>query len=387
MKFRIKETRHTRNVSVDIDINKPDEEFVGLVDENNSPGKLKPLIDTAWKGLKNGFAPQLCEEGVGGTYFMHDAQKRKIGVFKPQDEEPYNINNPKGYRPRLGSDAGIKEGILVGEASIRECAAYLLDHGNFASVPATDLVLCQHPAFHFSDKEEGECVDAADMMDDYEVLRSPKLGARAKIGSFQEFVSHDGDCEDLSRSTLRQFPVDEVHKIAQLDIRIMNSDRHGGNILYKEVFNDFTGEESFELIPIDHGYALPSKFDEASFEWLQWPQAKEPMSERTRKYIASINVKQEVEMLRVKFGKTIREEHINVLKTSTMLLQKGAKAGLTFYEIGSMVCRPYLDEMSTLERLVAKAIDEVPQKDENGFLEVLSKLMDEEIQIIAQEGI
>jgi hypothetical protein len=126
MKFRIKETRHTKDVSVDIDIKKPDEEFVGLVDANNSPGKLKPLIDTAWKGLKHGFAPQLCEEGVGGTYFMHDAQKRKIGVFKPQDEEPYNINNPKGYRPRLGSDAGIKEGILVGEASIRECAAYLV---------------------------------------------------------------------------------------------------------------------------------------------------------------------------------------------------------------------------------------------------------------------
>jgi hypothetical protein len=168
------------------------------------------------------------------------------------------------------------------------------------------------------------------MLEEYEVLRSPKMGARAKIGSFQEFVSHDGDCEDISRNTLRQFPVDEVHKIAQLDIRIMNSDRHGGNILYKEVINDF-GEEGYELIPIDHGYALPSKIDEASFEWLQWPQAKEPMSERTLKYIASINVRQEIEILRHKFGNTIREEHFKVLKTSTMLLQKSAKAGLTLY--------------------------------------------------------
>ncbi len=88
-------------------------------------------MEVASKGLKNGNAPLLCEEGVGGTYFMHDHQRRKVGVFKPQDEEPYNINNPKGFRPRLGSDAGYKEGILVGEASIRECIAYvvrLTDH-------------------------------------------------------------------------------------------------------------------------------------------------------------------------------------------------------------------------------------------------------------------
>ncbi len=42
-----------------------------------------------------------------------------------------------------------------------------------------------------------------------------KSGIRAKIGSFQEFVDHDGDCEDISRSLLLRFPVDEVRFITE----------------------------------------------------------------------------------------------------------------------------------------------------------------------------
>jgi hypothetical protein len=50
---------------------------------------------------------ELCEEGVGGTYFMKNKKGRRIAIFKPQDEEPFHVNNPKGYRPRANSDAGI----------------------------------------------------------------------------------------------------------------------------------------------------------------------------------------------------------------------------------------------------------------------------------------
>lgn len=44
----------------------------------------------------------------------------------------------------------------------------------------------------------------------------------------------------------------EVHKIAVLDMRLANADRHGGNILIRK---DDNGQ--IELIPIDHGYCLP----------------------------------------------------------------------------------------------------------------------------------
>lgn len=380
MKFRIKETRHTRNVSVDIDIKRSDEDFVGLLDVINSPTKIKPLVEVARKGLQKGNAPQLCQEGVGGTYFMHDQESRKIGVFKPQDEEPYNINNPKGYRPRTGSDIGFKEGILAGEASIRECAAYMLDHENFAGVPVTDLVLCQHPAFHFnlgSKPEDSGFVD--------QVFSTPPTGIKAKIGSFQEFISHEGDCEDIGRAMILKFPVDEVHKIAQLDIRIMNADRHGGNILYISSNSDYE-ERTFNLIPIDHGYALPSTLDEASFEWLSWPQAKEPMSEKTLEYIKFLDVKKEIECLHEKFGNTIREEHFRILRISTMLLQKGAKAGLSFYDIGSMVCRSSSEEPSQLEQFVSSALKMASGNYDNMFFDCLSTILDKEIDQVMDDS-
>jgi len=395
MKFRDRETRHTRQVSVDIPINSKEEEFVGLLDVNNSPTQIKPLIEDAWKGLKTGRSPELCEEGVGGTYFMRDPQNRKIAVFKPQDEEPFNINNPKGYRPRRGSDAGFKEGILVGEASIRECVAYLLDHERFASVPVTDLVLCQHPAFHCGHKsaeEKPSKIEEFNLIDYIEEsLRSPRQSfhsCKIKIGSFQEFVQHDGNCEDISRSLLAKFPADEVHKIAQLDIRMINADRHGGNILYREV-EDEIGEPAYMLIPIDHGYALPSTLDEAWFEWLSWPQAKVKMSEKTLEYIKNLDVDKEIEMLKEKFGGTIRDEHYRVLRIGTMLLQKGAAAGLTFYQIGCVVCRLNLKEPSVLELMVAKAsskvLKELEKPDDAAFLSCLGSVMDEEIAHISNQ--
>ncbi len=137
----------------------------------------------------------------------------------------------------------------------------------------------------------------------------------------------------------------------------MNSDRHGGNILYREVINDF-GEESYVLIPIDHGYALPSSLSEASFDWLNWPQAKEPMSPTTLHYIEALNVEEEIEMLKAKFGNSLREEHFRVFRLSTMLLKKGAIAGLTFHEIGAMLCRVVFEEPSILENIVSSVLEQ-----------------------------
>ena len=71
-----------------------------------------------------------------------------------------------------------------------------------------------------------------------------------KIGSLQMFMENNGSCEDMGPGA---FPVEEVHKISVLDIRLANADRHAGNILLsKEQVDGKT-----LLIPIDHGYCLP----------------------------------------------------------------------------------------------------------------------------------
>jgi hypothetical protein len=50
------------------------------------------------------------------------------------------------------------------------------------------------------------------------------------------------------------------------DLRLGNADRNGGNILVRR--NSESGQ--WELIPIDHGYCLPSTFEDLSFEWMYW---------------------------------------------------------------------------------------------------------------------
>jgi len=378
---QIAEGRTHRGITLDLNIQNKDESFIHLVD-NNLPMKerrLQDIVTAIRQGMIKGNRPELCEEGVGGTYFFRDCSRKRIGVFKPEDEEPFSINNPKGFSPSKGSYVSqFKEGIMGGEASVRECAAYLLDHDSFAGVPPTDLVLCQHPSFYSNPEDDDSNAGSPNGL----FFLSQPLGRKVKLGSLQEFVDHDGDTEDMGPAFLSKFPVDEVHKIAVLDVRLCNADRHGGNILFREDLSD-DGRTSYVLIPIDHGYTLPSTFADTTFTWMNWPQAKEKMSERTKDYIRSLDAELDIELLKQKFGRTIREEHFRVLRITTMLLKKAADADLSFYDIAQMMCRTKGDELSTLEKLCSEAVNnQGDNKDDRNFMQCLSGLLDMEIERI-----
>ena len=51
----------------------------------------------------------------------------------------------QGFVGRALGDPGLKPTVRVGEAAMREVAAYLLDHEHFARVPATALVKVGRP--------------------------------------------------------------------------------------------------------------------------------------------------------------------------------------------------------------------------------------------------
>lgn len=201
------------------------------------PLVVNDMIKSASDGLKSGNSPVRSREGTGGAYFMQGSSGQKfVGVFKPIDEEPMAENNPQGL-PLSPNGEGLKKGTKVGEGALREVAAYILDHPKsgrrsmsgeergFAGVPPTAMIECLHPGFNH-----------------------PK-GIKTKIGSLQMFTENDGSCEDMGPAS---FPVEEVHKISVLDIRLANADRHGGNILMSKDENGKT-----VLVPIDHGYCLP----------------------------------------------------------------------------------------------------------------------------------
>uniref|UniRef100_A0A1J3JHS8 1-phosphatidylinositol 4-kinase n=1 Tax=Noccaea caerulescens TaxID=107243 RepID=A0A1J3JHS8_NOCCA len=326
------------------------------------PLLLKELISSTIEGLEKGNGPIKSSDGSGGAYFMQDPSGHKyVSVFKPIDEEPMAVNNPHGMSVSVDGE-GLKKGTQVGEGAIREVAAYVLDYPmtgprtfphdqiGFAGVPPTTMVKCLHKDFNHPNG--------------YTV--SPE---NVKIGSLQMFVSNVGTCEDMG---YRVFPVDQVHKISVLDMRLANADRHGGNILVSRDGKD----GQIRLTPIDHGYCIPNKFEDCTFEWLYWPQAKEPYSPEILEYIKSLDSEQDIELLRF-HGWEIPPSCARVLRISTMLLKKGAAKGLTAFAMGSIMCRETLEKESVMEQIIHDAEAMVsPERTEEQFISTVSTIMD-----------
>eukprot|EP00929_Paragymnodinium_shiwhaense_P007244 TRINITY_DN111180_c0_g1_i1.p1 TRINITY_DN111180_c0_g1~~TRINITY_DN111180_c0_g1_i1.p1 ORF type:complete len:683 (-),score=115.25 TRINITY_DN111180_c0_g1_i1:151-2100(-) len=308
--------------------------------------EVQPALTEALHALEEGLKPDLVEDGCGGTYFVKDRSGRKIAVFKPRDEEPLAPNNPKVHAGR-GLGEGLKNGVLVGDAAVNEYAAFLLDRAGSAALRAgvcpTALVRIADSVFH--DADEGK--------------RSDFRKVKDKVGSFQLFAESDCTSEDMGPS---RFPTNLVHRLAVLDIRLCNADRHAGNILVKQTEGKVTA-----LCPIDHGYALPGKVVAAAFEWLSWPAAHEPFSAEIKMEILNIKVDR-VEAKLKKRVPSLRHCVLKTLRICTALLQHGVKAGLTAAEIGGLMCPPDCgsDEeqpLSVLEEMVKEC---EAQLQENG---------------------
>ncbi|KAJ6795503.1 phosphatidylinositol 4-kinase gamma 4-like [Iris pallida] len=318
-----------------------------------SPG-IQEMVMSALAGLENGNLPVMSAEGTGGAYFMQDESGLKyVAVFKPMDEEPMAENNPRGLPLSLDGE-GLKRGTRVGEGALREVAAYILDHpvkGRRRSFSSDEMGFSGVPLTVMA-----RCVDGGEK--------------GFKIGSLQKFVKNNGSCEDMGPGA---FPVGEVHKIAVLDLRLANADRHAGNMLVcKE-------EGLFVLVPIDHGYCLPENFEDCTFEWLYWPQARQPFNSETMDYIRSLDADEDINLLK-SYGWELSLECSRTLRISTMLLKKGAERGLTPYDIGSILCRETLKKESRIEKIILEAKDAVlPGTSENAFLEAVSEIMDREI--------
>lgn len=359
-------------------LSKCDSEFLDLVRKSFSHGEK---------------AVSLCEEGVGGTYFIHDPSdlSKRIAIFKPTDEEPGSPNNPKEplSKPLLPPGGGFK----------REIAAFLLDRG-LAGVPETFLLEgAHHPKFSTDEP---------------------------KRGSVQKFVENVGDSSSVGSS---RFSVCDVHNIGILDIRLYNLDRNEENLLVQKVvesnvpssqdsmcitpakdtsssccaspmvisppvsplgnpqpnplstsanrssraFSSYTrpcnsqntpthtrvnraissptptASAAYRLIPIDHTYTLPPNFNESVyFEWQYWKQAKESFSSHHLDYIKNLDPSADAKILR---ELEIEEDAIRIMMLSSWLLKIGAEHGMNLFEIASMMTKT-VKEPSFLETMV-----------------------------------
>lgn len=339
-----------------------------LVNSNiKIPLVIQELIKITAEELEKGTKPIRSSEGSGGAYLIQDSSGLKyVSVFKPIDEEPMAINNPRGLPVSVDGE-GLKKGTRVGQGALREVAAYILDHPRkgpriyhdneeqgFAGVPPTVMVKCLHKGFHHPDGYKN-------------------VPGNVKIGSLQMFMRNIGSCEEMGPGA---FPVEEVHKISVLDMRLVNADRHAGNIL---VAKDGVDGRTV-LIPIDHGYCLPESFEDCTFDWLYWLQAREPYSPDTIDYIKSLDAEEDIKLLKF-HGWDLPPKCARILRISTMLLKKGAGRGLTPFSIGSIMCRETLKKKSVIEQIIQQAEEAaLPGTSEAEFLDIVSVIMDRRLE-------
>ncbi|KAH0869610.1 hypothetical protein HID58_076632 [Brassica napus] len=307
---------------------------------------VKQMVKDIVKAMKLGVDPLPVHSGLGGAYYFRNKKGDSVAIVKPTDEEPFAPNNPKGFVGKALGQPGLKSSVRVGETGFREVAAYLLDYNRFANVPPTALVKITHSVFNVNDGVKGN-----------KAMREKKL-VSSKIASFQKFVAHDFDASDHGTSS---FPVASVHRIGILDVRIFNTDRHGGNLLVKKVGT--FGE--VELIPIDHGLCLPETLEDPYFEWIHWPQASIPFSDEEIEYIQKLDPVKDCEMLKRELP-MIREACLRVLVLCTVFLKEAASYGLCLAEIGEMMTREFRaeeEEPSELEVVCIEAKRSVTERD------------------------
>jgi len=324
------------------------------------------LISRVLEGFQS-HEPELAEEGEGGTYFMKNKRGKRIAVFKPFDEQPHCENNPKSKDSEILLPEAF-EGIKTDEGPKNELAAYMLDRHHFADVPLTVLVECTHHIFSRKIKNKES--------KGKEVASSDGKFYQTKFGSLQRYVDFDVQSWDMGAS---RFATREVHRIGILDIRLLNLDRHGGNILVvrqnpsnklkRRSGDDFfsedededdrnSGSSNYHLVPIDHAFSLPSVINGTDlwFEWMNWSQANQPFSEESLHFIEDINLEEDIAKL-VAIG--IRKECIQTMILTTELLKIAAlRLKMNLRQIARLICREGPNKPSLFERLGKQVFEE-----------------------------
>ncbi|RCV15246.1 hypothetical protein SETIT_3G043200v2 [Setaria italica] len=124
--------------------------LVEMLGCSSSCDRVKRLVEDVVTAIRSRVDPVPISSGLGGSYYFRNVIGDRVAIVKPTDEEPFAPNNPKGFVGRALGQLGLKKSVRVGETGFREVAAYLLDHDNFANVPATALVKITHSIFNIN---------------------------------------------------------------------------------------------------------------------------------------------------------------------------------------------------------------------------------------------
>jgi hypothetical protein len=122
-----------------------------------------------------------------------------------------------------------------------------------------------------------------------------------------------------------------VHRIAILDLRILNCDRNEANILVKKGTILSSKKPLLKLIPIDHGLSFPDNLQIYDYQmvWMGYSQTEKPLSSTSLEFIDSINPAKDCEMLKEKLG--FREICLRNFRIAQIFLKKLVKNKFTLH--------------------------------------------------------
>lgn len=123
------------------------------------------------------------------------------------------------------------------------------------------------------------------------------------------------------------------------------------------------------------------------------PQAERPFEPETLQYIESLDAERDASILQA-HGIQLRLECLRVFRVCTMVLKKGAKAGLNPSQIASILCREGLTK-SVIEKLHSNALHLAKASSQNAvgkpddmeqYLMHMDMLLDEYLEDFLLEG-
>ncbi|XP_074642686.1 phosphatidylinositol 4-kinase type 2-beta-like [Tubulanus polymorphus] len=291
---------------------------IGDVDINLFPEdpEFTVLIRHVELAIENAIYPERIYQGSSGSYFVKNCESKKIGVFKPKDEEPYGKLNPKWtkWMHKLCCPCCFGRSCLVpNQGYLSEAGASLVDMKlQLNIVPKTKVVRLASETFNYNAIDRAKSRTKRNIAERLPELgrKFHRLGLPPKVGSFQTFVNNYRDAdywlrrfdsESLPESTARQFQ-HQFEKLVVLDYIIRNTDRGNDNWLIKydksEVDERVQPEEDdwslvkspdISIAAIDNGLAFPFKHPDEwrayPYHWAWLPIAKIPFSQEIRDLI------------------------------------------------------------------------------------------------------
>lgn len=209
--------------------------------------------------IDHNIMPQRIYEGSSGSYFAKNSEFNTVAVFKPKDEEPYGILNPKWTKwlQKICCPCCFGRSCLVlNQGYLSEAGASIVDMKiGLNIVPKTRVVKLSAESFNYLGIDRVKSKTKQNLANRFPNMRFDRIGLPPKVGSFQLFVKGYKDAdywlrrfetETLLSDDEADYFQKQFERLVVLDYIIRNTDRGNDNwlIQFEKAKKDGVNESS-----------------------------------------------------------------------------------------------------------------------------------------------